>query len=240
MTHKFWMILKAALALLALGLSFMAHADEAAIRKNLAARLPDDFRQIDEISKTPMPGLYEVRTGNDLFYTDANGDWVLQGALIDARERRNLTEERINKLTAIAFDDLPVRNAFTVVRGNGKRQIALFEDPNCGYCKHFEQELQKVSDITVHVYLIPILGQDSVVKSRQIWCGKDKGKIWQDWMVRGVKPIGAVDCDVSALQANLDFARKYRVNGTPTLVFADGSRVSGALPMDQVEQRLTR
>jgi thiol:disulfide interchange protein DsbC len=237
MTRK---LLIAALTLLALGLPFLVHADEATIRKNLAARLPEGFSQIDEVRATPMPGLYEVRTGTALFYTDANGDWVLQGSLIDARARKNLTEERLNKLTAITFGDLPMHNAFTIVRGTGKRQIALFEDPNCGYCKHFEQDLQKVGDVTVHVFLIPILGQDSVVKSRQIWCSKEKGKIWQDWMVRGIKPMGSTDCDVNALQANLDFARKYHINGTPTLVFADGSRVSGSLPMDQVEQHLAQ
>jgi len=239
MTRKFSKVLKPAIIALTLSLPFMAHADEATIRKNLTARLPQDFAQIDEIRKTPMPGLYEVRRGTDLFYTDANGDWLLQGSLIDTRARKNLTEERINKLTAIAFNDLPMRNAFTIVRGNGKRQVALFEDPNCGYCKHFEQDLQQVSDITVHVFLIPILGQDSTVKARQIWCSKDQGKIWQDWMVRGIKPMGNTDCDVSALRANLDFARKYRITGTPTLVFADGSRVAGALPMDQFEPRLT-
>ncbi|MDR0458835.1 MAG: DsbC family protein [Burkholderiaceae bacterium] len=226
-----------ALALLALSLSLTARADEAAIRKNLTARLPD-FPHIDAVTPTAMPGLYEVQVGTDLFYTDANGNWLINGSLMDTRTRKNLTEERINKLTAIAFKDLPMQNAFSVVRGNGKRQIALFEDPNCGYCKRFEQGLQKVGDITVHVFLIPILGHDSDVKARQIWCSKDQGKVWQDWMVRGIVPMGSADCDVSALQANLEFARKYHITGTPTLVFDDGSRVSGALPEQQVEQRL--
>ncbi|MDR0479278.1 MAG: DsbC family protein [Burkholderiaceae bacterium] len=237
MTRKF---LIAALALLALSLPLIARADEAAIRKNLAVRLPEAFSQIDQITPTPMTGLYEVRVGTDLFYTDAQGDWLIQGDLMDTRAHKNLTEDRLNKLTAIAFKDLPMQNAFTIVRGTGKRQLALFEDPNCGYCKHFEQGLQKISDITVHVFLIPILGQDSTVKARQIWCSADQGKAWQDWMVRGIKPMGSADCDADALQANLDFARKYHITGTPTLVFADGSRVSGALPEQQVEQRLSK
>ena len=234
MTRQF---LTAALALLVLSLSLAARADEAAIRKNLADRL-HGFPHIDEVTPAAMPGLYEVRVGSDLFYTDAEGNWLIQGELIDTRTGKNLTDERIDKLTAIAFKDLSMQNAFAITRGNGKRQLALFEDPNCGYCKHFEQDLQKVSDITVHVFLIPILGHDSNVKSRQIWCSKDQGKAWQDWMVRNVAPMGSADCDVSALQANLDFARKYHITGTPTLVFADGSRVSGALPGQQVEQRL--
>ncbi|MDR2990809.1 MAG: DsbC family protein [Burkholderiaceae bacterium] len=234
MKYKFLM---AVLALFVLSLSLAARADEGAIRKNLAAHL-HGFEHIDQITPTAMPGLYEVRVGTDLFYTDADGNWLIDGSLVDTRTGKNLTEERIDKLTAIAFKDLPMQNAFTVVRGNGKRQIALFEDPNCGYCKHFEQDLQKVSDITVHVFLIPILGQDSTVKSHQIWCSKDQGKVWQDWMVRGIKPMGSADCDVSALQANLDLARKHHITGTPTLVFADGSRISGAPPIQQVEQRL--
>jgi thiol:disulfide interchange protein DsbC len=234
MKHKFLMV---ALALLVLSLSLAARADEGAIRKNLAARL-HGFAHIDQITPAAMPGLYEVRVGTDLFYTDADGNWLIDGALVDTRTGKNLTQERIDKLTAIAFSDLPMQNAFAIVRGNGKRQLALFEDPNCGYCKRFEQDLQKVSDITVHVFLIPILSQDSVTKSHQIWCSKDQGKAWQDWMVRDIKPMGSADCDVSALQANLDFARKHRIDSTPTLVFADGSRTAGALPMQQVEQRL--
>jgi thiol:disulfide interchange protein DsbC len=234
MTRKF---LITTLALLALSLSLAARADETAIRKNLPARLPD-FPKIDEVIPTAMPGLYEVRTGMDVLYTDAEGNWLIQGALIDTRTHKNLTEERVNKLSAIAFKDLPMQNAFTIVRGNGKHQLAVFEDPNCSYCKHFEQDLQKINDITVSVFLIPILGNDSQVKSHQIWCSKDQAKAWQDWMVRNVAPMGSAECDTSALQTNLEFARKYRITGTPTLVFADGSRVSGALPAQQIEQRL--
>jgi len=234
MTRKFLMTI---LALTALSCSLAARADEAAIRKNLPARLPD-FPTIDEVVSTAMPGLYEVRIGMDVLYTDAEGNWLIEGSLIDTRTRKNLTQERINKLTAIAFKDLPMQNAFSIVRGNGKRQLAVFEDPNCSYCKHFEQDLQKINDITVSVFLIPILGNDSQVKSRQIWCSKDQGKAWQDWMVRDTKPMGNADCDASALQSNMDFARKYRITGTPTLVFADGTRASGALPAQQIEQRL--
>jgi thiol:disulfide interchange protein DsbC len=233
-TRKFLM---AALALLALGGAVAARADEAAIRKNLPARL-SGFPQIDEVTPAVMPGLYEVRVGTDVFYSDADGNYLVEGSLIDTRTRKNLTEERVNKLTAVAFKDLPVKNAFTLVRGNGTRQIAMFEDPTGGYCKRFEQDLQNISDITVHLFLIPILGHDSAIKSSQIWCSKDKGKAWLDWMVRGTAPMGSGDCDTGALKANLEFARKYRINSTPTLIFADGRRISGALPAQQVEQYL--
>ena len=132
-----------------------------------------------------MPGLFEVRVGIELYYTDAQGNYLLQGSLIDIKTQRNLTEERMDKLMAIDFDKLPIKDAFTIVRGNGKRKLAVFEDPNCGYCKRFERDLQKVDNVTIYLFLYPILGPDSADKSRNIWCAKDKAKAWQDWMVRG-------------------------------------------------------
>lgn len=233
------MIKKTSLMLaLSLMLPFMAQAQEATIRKNLAERIPA-FTQIDEVSQTPMPGLYEVRVGNEVLYTDAEGNYLIQGSLLDTRNRKNLTDERIEKLTAINFKDLPLKNAFTITRGNGKRQLAVFEDPNCGYCKRFEKDLQKINNVTVHLFLIPILGADSEEKSRNIWCSKDKAKAWNDWMLNDSLPKAA-SCNTDALTANLEFAKKYRITGTPTLVFADGTRVPGAINAQQVEKLLTR
>src|SRR5690606_10611808 len=116
---------------------------EAALRKNLPERIPS-LGSVDEVARTPIAGIYEVRVGTDIFYTDAEGNYLLHGQLLDTRERRNLTEERVDKLLAIDFAELPVKDAFTIVRGNGKRKLAVFEDPNCGYCKRFERDLQKV------------------------------------------------------------------------------------------------
>jgi thiol:disulfide interchange protein DsbC len=230
--------LRTALAAVALILPLLASAQEDAIRKNLVERKLG-LGQIDEVSKTPMPGLYEVRVGTDLFYTDAEGTYLIQGELMDTRARKNLTEERTNKLSAIAFDDLPMKNAITVVSGNGKRQLAVFVDPNCGYCKRFERDVQSVKDVTMHLFLIPILGPDSVVKARNIWCAKDRAKAWNDWMLQGVTPETA-QCNTDALNANLEFAQKHRVTGTPTLVFASGARVPGAIGAQQLEQMLER
>lgn len=173
----------AALALL--GLSAMAQ--EAAIRKALAERIPQ-MKQIDEISPTAMQGLYEVRIGTDVFYTDAKGNYLIQGELIDTKARRNLTEDRIAKITAVDFSALPIKDAFTIVRGDGKRKVAVFEDPNCGYCKRFERDMQKVDNVTVYLFLYPILSPDSAEKSRNIWCSKDKVAAWQDMMVRDKPP----------------------------------------------------
>jgi thiol:disulfide interchange protein DsbC len=227
------------LCLMALLLCFIqgAGAQEAAIRKNLAERLPN-MPRIEEVTKTPMPGLYEVRFNqSELIYTDAEGNFVLHGALIDTRARQNLTEARVEKLTAVDFDELPFKDAFTIVRGNGKRKLAIFEDPNCGYCKRFERDIARLTDITIHVFLYPVLGPDSNTKSQAIWCAKDRAKSFEDWMLRNVTPAAA-SCDTAAITRNLAFGRKHRIMGTPTLFLADNTRLPGAVPADKVEQLL--
>ncbi len=214
-------------------------AQEAAIRKNLGERITQ-LPKIDEVSKTPLPGIFEIRVnGADIYYTDAQANYLIQGNLIDTRQRRNLTQERMDKLTAIHFDALPTKDAFTIVRGDGRRRIAVFEDPNCGYCKKFEKDLLKVSNVTIHLFLYPILGAGSHDRAKNIWCAKDKVKAWQDWMVRDIVPPEAT-CDREALVRNVELGHKYKITGTPTLVFADGSRVPGAVGPDQIEQRLSQ
>jgi len=223
------------LAVLALG---VAQAQETTLRKTLADRLPN-MPKIDEISKTPMPGLYELRMGSDIMYSDAEGNFLIQGTLIDVKQKRNLTEERIDKLSAVPFEQLPLKNAFTQVRGNGKRKLVVFADPNCGYCKRFEKDLQKLENVTIQHVLYPILGEDSKVKSKNIWCAKDKAKVWNDWMLSGVTPP-AGSCDTAAIEANVEFGKKNRITGTPTLFFADGTRVVGAVPLAQIENQLAQ
>jgi thiol:disulfide interchange protein DsbC len=177
----------------------------------------------------------------DLFYTDANGNFLLNGHLIDARQQKNLTEERQEKLLAIPFDQLPLKDAFTIVRGDGKRKIAVFEDPNCPYCKQFERDLQKIDNVTIYMLLYPILGDDSVDKSRNLWCAKDKGNAWLDWMLRGkAAPKAAAGCDTSAVTRIVDYGRKTKISGTPTLFLADGSRIAGAMPAAEVEMLLAK
>jgi thiol:disulfide interchange protein DsbC len=229
--------LLAALAVFAFGHALTASAGEAEIRKNLADRIPQ-FAKIDEITKSPVPGLYEVRiNGFEIFYTDEQGNYLLQGNLIDVKQRKNLTEERIEKLSEVAFDKLPMKDAVKIVRGNGKRRLAIFADPNCGYCKQFERDMTKVDNITIQLFLYPVLGPDSVVKARNIWCAKDKAKAWNDWMQRGVVPDTG-ECDTAALTRNREFGQKYNITGTPTLIFSDGTRAPGAIPAAQVEKQL--
>ena len=238
-TKTLWALAKTGLVATSLAalLAAPSFAQEATIRKNLQERLPA-FSKIDEVSKTPMNGLFEIRVNDsDIFYTDAEGNFLIQGNLIDTRAKRNLTEERVEKLSSIDFNALPIKDAFTIVRGNGKRKMAVFEDPNCGYCKRFERDMQKVTDVTVYMFLYPILGPDSTDKSKSIWCAKDKAKVWQDLMVRD-QPVPKASCDTAALERNIEFGKKHKVTGTPTLFFADGSRVPGAVNAQQVEKFL--
>ena len=215
-----------------------ASAQEVLIRKNLAERLPD-FPKIDEINKTPIPGLYEVRIGTEIVYTDERGDHLIQGSLVDTKTRSDLTQARIDKITAIDFAALPLKDAIAWKQGNGARKLVVFADPNCGYCKKFESEMQQVKDVTVYTFLIPILGGDSPDKSRNIWCAKDNSAAWRDWMIKGAAaPRSMGNCDASALQRNIALAKRYRVNGTPALVFEDGKRIPGALPPAEVEKQL--
>ena len=224
------------LAAASLGLALTATAQEPAIRKTLAERIPQ-LEKIDEVRATPMGGLYEVRVGTDLFYTDAKGNFLIQGELIDTKARRNLTEDRINKLTAVDFNALPLQDAFATVRGNGKRKLVVFADPNCGYCKRFERDLQNVDNVTIYTFLYPILSPDSAEKSRNIWCAKDRNNAWNDWMLREKTPAAA-SCDTAALQRNLAFGKKHKITGTPPLLFANGARVPGAIGAADIEKRL--
>ncbi|MDQ6627948.1 MAG: DsbC family protein [Pseudomonadota bacterium] len=214
-----------------------AFADDAAIRKNLAERLPD-FPKIDEISKTALPGIYEIRIGSDILYTDEQGSYLIEGQLIETKTRVNLTEARVAKLTAIDFKTLPLKDAIVWKQGTGERKLVVFADPNCGYCKKFERDLQAVKDVTVYTFLYPILGGDSADKSKAIWCAKDNTKAWRDWMIKGTQVSGSPECDVAALQRNVALGHKYKINGTPGLVFEDGKHQAGALGPEQIEKQL--
>jgi thiol:disulfide interchange protein DsbC len=221
--------------------AWSAHANEAAIRKAIAERIPD-FPKIDEIRSSPIAGLFEVRVGMDLFYADATGQYMLQDAqLIDLKTKKNLTQARVEQISQVQFSSLPVKDAIVWKRGTGERKLAVFADPNCGYCKRLERTLQEVKDVTVYTFLIPILGPDSKDKSRAIWCAKDNTTVWLDWMVRNKAPAPVTGtCDDTAVQRNAALAQRLRVNGTPAIIFEDGSRVPGALEAPAIEERLKR
>jgi thiol:disulfide interchange protein DsbC len=217
--------------------SVFAQSHETTIRKNLAERIPQ-IPKIEEITPTPLAGIYELRLStNEIYYSDASGNFLIQGNLIDTKSKRNLTEEREAKLNAIDFSALPIKDAITLVRGNGKRKLAVFEDPNCGYCKRFERDLTKVDNVTVYLFLLPVLGPGSLEKSRNVWCAKDPASAWTNLMTRDLAPAAA-QCNTAAIERNLEFGHKYKITGTPTLIAQDGTRVPGAINSTQIEKLL--
>ncbi len=207
---------------------------EAIIKRTLEGRLGGV--KVDAVAKTPYLGLYEVRLDNEILYTDEKMNYIFSGNIIDGKSMQNLTEKRLRDLSAIKWENLPLDAAVKTVRGNGRRMLAIFSDPNCPYCKRFEKDLAKVDDVTIYTFLYPILSQDSHEKSKAVWCSADKSKAWSELMLNGTVPVAA-RCD-TPIEKNLALGRKYRVNGTPTLVFANGERVPGAIPQAQLEKLL--
>ena len=192
--------------------------------------------KVRSVTPAPVSGLYEVLVGNEIFYTDSSGKYLIQGEIIELASGKNITEQRQADLNRIKWTDLNQANAFKTVRGNGTRQLAVFSDPNCGYCKRLEKSLQQLDNVTIYTYLIPILSADSTQKSKQIWCSADANKAYMDWMVNGVAPSGKTDCS-NPLDKNLAFAKTYGITGTPTIFFTDGSRFPGAVQITDIEKK---
>ena len=217
--------------------STIAAASEASVKAAMQKKYPDI--QVEKVTKIPLAGMYEIYANGQMIYTDENVTYLFVNAnLIDADKKINLTEERMNELTAIKFEQLPLNLAFKKVKGKGTRKLAYFGDPNCGYCKRFEQGLAKIEDVTIYVFLYPVLGPDSMEKSKSIWCSKDRNKAWDDQLVNNIAPTAPGTCDTSSIDKTVAFGKQKNITGTPTLFFADGSRVPGAIPVEQVEQRL--
>ena len=233
------MHLKHLVACALLALAGAVSAQEAAIRKALVERLPN-LPKIDEVTRSPVSGLWEVRYGgSEILYSDDKGEFVfVNGSLVETKTRTDVTQARIEKLLAIDWDKLPLKDAIAIKQGTGARRMAVFADPNCGYCKRFERDLMAIKDVTIYTFLLPILGADSAAKSRDILCAKDPGASWRAWMVDGVLPVKGVKCDTTAIDRNLEFGQKQRINGTPAVFFTDGTRRPGAISGEAVERLL--
>ena len=214
--------------------SAQAQADQQ-IKTEIQKKLGTNAK-VRSVTPAPVSGLYEVLVGNDIFYTDASAKYLIQGEIIELASGKNITEQRQADLNRIKWTDLNQANAFKTVRGNGIRQLAIFSDPNCGYCKRLEKSLQQLDNVTIYTYLIPILSADSIQKAKQIWCSTDPNKTYMDWMINGVAPSGKTDCS-NPLDKNLTYAKTYGITGTPTLFFTDGSRFPGAVQVTDIEKK---
>lgn len=221
-------------ALLLCSYTLLAHAGETEIRKSFEAKFPK-LEKLEHIVKTPYAGLYEIVLGGQVMYTDEAGTYLFDGSVIEMATRTNLTEKRSQQLFAIEFDKLPLNLAIKKVKGNGKRKLAYFSDPNCPYCKKLEKELSQVSDVTLYLFLYPLF-QGSDVLVRNVLCAKDPGKAWDELMLKEKVPAAATcKTDTDKVMA---LGHKLRVNGTPNLIFADGMQNPGYLPAAELDARL--
>jgi thiol:disulfide interchange protein DsbC len=216
-------------ALLALG--SRALADEAVIRRALEPRLGV---KIEGIQPGPLPGLFEVRfrtpDGMQVVYADATGNYVIQGKIYDLRTDRDLTEERLRKLNAIKFESLPLDLAVKVQRGNGKRVLAMFSDPYCPACRQFERSLAQIDNITVYVFMYPVIRPENADHSRMVWCSQDRAKAWLELAAapKPKLPDASKGCS-DPVDKVLKLGRSLAVNSTPTLILANGERLAGGL-----------
>lgn len=222
-----------------LGMLQSALADEASVKKAIESAYPK-FK-VESVVKTPYAGLYEVFMGGQIIYTDEKLTFLIaEGRLVDPKTKKDITGERLEELTKIDFNSLPLQQAIKVVKGNGSRKLVVFSDVDCPFCKRLEQnELANITDVTIYTYLYPIeqLHPDAANKSKSIWCAPNRVKAWNDWIFNNQLPSTVAKCEVP-LEKVGDLARKYGVNSTPTLFFADGKRMLGAQPYKEIEQHL--
>jgi thiol:disulfide interchange protein DsbC len=221
--RTFWMLaLTAVFAMPAFG-------NEATIRKVLESKLGG--AKIEGVERGPL-GLWEVRfrgeDGVHILYTDAAATHIIVGKIYETKADKDVTEARLRKLNAINFSSLPLSQAVKVQRGNGKRVLVMFSDPYCPYCKQFEQTLQQIDDITVYVFMIPIIRPNLADHSRAVWCSADRSKAWIDLALHGKPPAGSAACE-NPVEKNLELGRKLGVNSTPTLYMVNGERIAGAM-----------
>jgi thiol:disulfide interchange protein DsbC len=210
---------------------------EATIKKAVEPRLGG--AKIESIKETPYAGLYELRVAGDILYTDKKGEYLVIGHVYDAKSTRDLTRERIDEINKIKFSDLPLESAIKQVKGDGKRVIAVFEDPNCGYCKRLRQTaLKDIDNVTIYTFMYNILSDDSFVKSKNVWCAPNRGKAWDDWMLNGkAAPVAAASCETPNDKV-LALGQKLKITGTPAIFFADGTRIPGAIDQKTLEAKL--
>jgi thiol:disulfide interchange protein DsbC len=242
---KFSFVSGLTLALFASGLNVLAasatsaapEAASAAIKAAVETWLAGKYK-VDEVRRSPIPTMFEVRIGTDMIYVDEKGQFAfVEGQLVDIKNSRNYTKERQEELLTIKWSDLQTNLALTQVNGNGKRKIAVFEDPNCGYCKQFRKDLIKMTNTTVYTFVYPVLAPDSDVKSKKVLCAADKMTAWNDLMLNGKVPSNNGSCD-QPLAKIKEMGGKMGITATPTIFFGNGKRLQGYVPPAQLEKML--
>lgn len=211
--------------------------EAAGIKKILEQKFPG--AEVRGINKTPYFGLYEVQFDDRLVYTDAKAKYLVVGAVYDIESKTNLTEARQRKLNRVDVAALPLDMAIKKVKGTGERTLYVFSDADCPFCAKLEHELKNVDNVTIYTFLYPIdsLHPDAARKSRMIWCAADRAQAWDNYYETGALPDNKGDCD-NPVAKTAELGAKYKVSATPTLVFADGTLLAGALPAPRLENEM--
>lgn len=220
--------------------STYAAADEAAVRSLFQRDFPEST--VTSVFPTPVPGIFEIVVDGRILYTSQDGRYVFSGSLIDTKTKRNLTRAALEKINAIPFDRLPLDLAIKRVKGNGSRKIAIFEDPDCPYCRKLEQNMMGIDNLTIYTFLFPIeqIHPGATSKSQAIWCAKDPAKAWDDVMLFGVAPKKVSSSCQTPIDKIVKFGHEHGIVATPTLFFSDGRRVVGALSAQDLKTELAK
>jgi thiol:disulfide interchange protein DsbC len=220
-----------------------AHASPDVLTKQLAPKLEPLLgpKMVEKVMPSSHAGLYEVLTPRGIVYTDKTGSFVSFGPIVDTTTKANLTEKRLQDFSKFVFKDLPFKDAIKTVKGDGSRVIATFEDPNCGFCRKLMAEVEKMNNVTIYTFLVPILGPDSAVKSTALWCAKDQSSAWTGFM-SGKAPLPAAPtghCD-TPLERNTALQEKLRITGTPAILFPDNTKTPGYVTADAIEAKFKK
>jgi thiol:disulfide interchange protein DsbC len=220
-----------------------AHASPDVLTKQLAPKLEPLLgpKMVEKVTPSAHASLYEVLTPRGIVYTDKTGSFVSFGPIVDTATKANLTEKRLQDFSKFVFKDLPFKDAIKTVKGDGSRVIATFEDPNCGFCRKLMTEVEKMNNVTIYTFLVPILGPDSAVKSTALWCAKDQSSAWTGFM-SGKAPLPAAPtghCD-TPLERNTALQEKLRITGTPAILFPDNTKTPGYVTADAIEAKFKK
>ena len=226
-------MIKKTLALaLASFISTLSLANVDTVKTNLTKQHPN--LKIENIQATEMKGIYSGSMDGQVVYVGEDTQHILIGSMFRLSDQKNLTKDLMLKQNSIDWKKLPLQDAVKTVRGNGRRQIAVFSDPNCPYCKQLETELSKLNDVTIYTFIYPIKTQ-SIAVSKQVFCEKDPALAWSNLIAKGIQPSSKKTC-ANPIERNLSLGKSLALNGTPAIIFSNGFKVMGAYPAQEIEK----